>query len=260
MNRIDNKFQYLNSCNKKALITFLTAGDPNLEKTEKLIYAEEAAGADIIEIGVPFSDPLADGPIIQDASCRALNNGTNLDNIFLMLKSVRNNSDIPLVFLIYFNSILAYGINNFIEKCTATGIDGLIIPDLPLEEREEFMSNMKDLSLKLIPLVAPTSHSRIKNIIKDCGGFVYCISSLGVTGNSSSFSSNVDSFLKTVKSATDLPIAIGFGISTEEDVKRFSKICDGVIVGSKLVKTFYDSNYNLETMKKLVSDLKSPLA
>lgn len=259
MNRIDIKFNDLRKNNKKALITFLTAGDPNLKTTEELIYAEESSGADIIEIGVPFSDPLADGPIIQDASCRALNNGTNLDNIFSMIQSVRKNSNIPLVFLIYYNSILAYGINNFIEKCSDYGIDGLIIPDLPLEERTEFIPHIENNSLKLIPLVTPTSNERISNIIKNCGGFVYCVSSLGVTGNSSTFSKNVDSFLEYVKSNTTLPIAIGFGVSTPEDIKRFSKMCDGVIVGSKLVKTFYDSNYNLNTIKKLVSELKSSM-
>lgn len=259
MNRIDKKFSELKEKGKTALITFLTAGDPDLEKTEELIYAEESAGADIIEIGVPFSDPLADGPIIQDASCRALNNGVNIDKIFSMVESVRKKSNIPLVFLIYFNSILAYGIDKFIKKCDSVGIDGAIIPDLPLEEKLEFTKYLNNSNLNLIPLVAPTSKDRIKNIVNGCGGFVYCVSSLGVTGNSSHFASNVEEFLNSVKSSTKLPIAVGFGVSTSEDVKRFSKICDGVIVGSKLVKTFYETNYNIDSMTSLIKKLKTGL-
>lgn len=259
MNRIDKRFNELKNENKKALITYITAGDPSIEKTEEIIYAKERGGASIIEIGIPFSDPLADGPIIQKAAQNALENGIKISKIFECIKNVRKNTDIPLVFLVYFNSILCYGVEEFIKKCSEIGMDGLIIPDLPYEEENEVMQYIKDSNIALIPLIAPTSKHRIKDILKNKNGFVYCISSLGVTGMKDGFYKEVDEFLSSVREHTNLPIAVGFGISTKEDVKRFSSLVDGVIVGSAIVKKVDDSNGDLIEIEEFVKELSSGL-
>ncbi|MGB6127504.1 MAG: tryptophan synthase subunit alpha [Psychrilyobacter sp.] len=255
MSRIEKKFKELGE--KKALITYITAGDPSLEKTEQLIYAMEKGGADIIELGVPYSDPIADGPIIQAAGKRALDNGTTLFKIFEIVKKAREKTDIPLVFLIYFNTILSQGIENFIKKCQETGIDGLIIPDLPLEEREEISEFIVGSGIDLIPLVAPNSKERLKNII-NCGGsgFVYCISSFGVTGVREKFEVDLKSFLEDVREETDLPLAVGFGISTREHVEKIHSIADGAIVGSAIVKLVHETNGDIEIIEKKVRELK----
>lgn len=242
MNRIDKTFNELKEKNEKALITFLTAGDPSIEKTKKAIFSKIKSGVDIIEIGIPYSDPLADGPTIQAASQRALDNGVTLEKIFDMVKEVREESQIPLVFLVYYNTLLGFGVETFISSCKEIGIDGLIIPDLPLEERDELLPYLKDSEIYLIPLVAPTSKERISSIIKGMGGFVYCVSTLGVTGNKGGFYRDVDNFLTSVKEISHLPIAVGFGVSSSEDFKRFSPFVDGVIVGSAVVSTLEKCN------------------
>ncbi|MCY6483205.1 tryptophan synthase subunit alpha [Clostridium aestuarii] len=252
MNRIEKKFNELKENNKKALITYITAGDPSIEKTEQLIYAKERAGASIIEVGIPFSDPLADGPIIQKAAQNALNNGIKLKDIFNCIERVRKNTEISMVFLVYYNTILAYGIKEFVDKCEEIGIDGFVIPDLPLEEQDEIIPYIKKNNVALIPLVAPTSKERIKDVVEGKKGFVYCISSLGVTGMKDGFYEEVDEFLKTVKKHTDLPIAIGFGISSREDVERFTPYVDGVIVGSAIVKKIHETKGDIEEVEKFI--------
>lgn len=259
MNRIDKKFIELKEKNQKALITYITAGDPSLEKTRELIYAKEKAGADIIEVGIPFSDPLADGPVIQKAAQNALNKGIKVKEIFQCIEEVRKNTQIPLLFLVYFNTILAYGIETFVDKCNQVGIDGLIIPDLPFEEQEEIMPFIRKSNVALIPLIAPTSKDRVKKILKDKNGFIYCISSLGVTGMNNNFYEEAETFLKTVKESTKLPTAVGFGISNKEDVARFKPYVDGVIVGSAIVKRVTDDEKSIKQVEDFVAELACTL-
>lgn len=255
MNRIEKKFKELGD--KKALITYITAGDPSLDQTEELIYAMERGGADIIELGIPYSDPIADGPIIQAADQRALDNGTNLSKIFEVVKNAREKTEIPLVFLIYFNTILIQGVEKFVKKCEEVGVDGLIIPDLPLEERGEISEFIKGSSIDLIPLVAPNSKERLGDII-NCGGggFVYCISSFGVTGARNNFDVDLKSYLEEVRAVTDLPLAVGFGISSREHVEDIHRIADGAIIGSAIVKIVYETKGDIEIIERKVRDLK----
>jgi len=234
--KITKKFEELKREGQKALITYITAGDPSVEDTEELVYSLEKVGADIIELGIPYSDPLADGPVIQRAAQRALENNINIDDIFEMVKRIRKNTEVPLAFLLYYNSILRYGIDKFIKNCKESGMDGLIIADLPLEERVDFKSALIDTGVDLIPLVAPTSNERIKSIVEGSSGFIYCVSSLGVTGTRSSFSENIGEFLGTVAKYTDVPRAIGFGISSPDAIKQLKGYSEGVIVGSAIIK------------------------
>ena len=255
MNRIEKKFKELGD--KKALITYITAGDPSLDQTEQLIYAMERGGADIIEMGIPYSDPIADGPVIQEAGKRALDNGTKLFKVFEVVKKAREKTEIPLVFLIYFNTILSQGIENFIKKCQEAGVDGLIIPDLPLEEREEISKFTEGSGLDLIPLVAPNSKERLGDIINQGGsGFVYCISSFGVTGVRNNFDVDLKSFLEEVRAETDLPLAVGFGISSREHVEKIHRIADGAIVGSAIVKLVHETKGDLKVIERKVRELK----
>lgn len=236
MNRIEQTFKALKQEDKKAHISFLTAGDPTIEKTPELIKALVKAGSDIVEIGVPFSDPLADGPVIQAAANRALANGVTVNQVFDMVASIRDEVKVPLVYLMYVNTLLVYGLEKFLDRCVEVGIDGLIIPDVPYEEREEILEPMKARGIELIPLVAPTSKDRVKKITEGSKGFVYCVSSMGVTGRDSEFYAGIEPYINEVRLQTDLPLAIGFGISNNDDVKRFEAIADGVIVGTAIVK------------------------
>lgn len=256
MNRITMKFNELSKKHKKALITYITGGDPSIEKTEELIYAMERGGADIIEIGIPFSDPLADGPVIQKAALRAFDGGITIEKIMNCIEKVRQHTEIPLLYLAYYNTIFHYGAERFIEKCKRVGIDGLIIPDLPLEERGEIMEHMKDNGIALIPLVAPTSRERIRSIVQGCEGFVYCVSSLGVTGTRAEFDPRVEAFLKEVKESSFLPTAVGFGISDGKAVQRFQQMADGAIVGSALVKVVEKTNGDPRALQTAVEELK----
>lgn len=254
MNRIEEKFVELKNKNKKALITFTTAGHPSIEKTKEIILLKEKAGADIIEIGIPFSDPLADGPVIQASSMSALKNGLKVKDIFQMVEEVRKETEIPLIFLVYFNTIFNYGIKKFINKCNRIGIDGLIIPDLPYEEENELVEFLDD-SLYLIPLISPVSKERVKKIVNNKKGFIYCITSLGTTGQDDGFYKNTKEYLKSVKDASDLPIAIGFGIKTTDQIKEFIPFIDGYIVGSKIVQSIEENKENLNEVQKLVASL-----
>lgn len=236
MNRIDQVFNKLKNNNKKALIPFISNGDPNVLETTNAVFELEKSGADIVELGVPFSDPLADGPVIQDSYTRALKGGIKVKDVFETIKRVREKSKIPLVIMVYYNLVFSYGTKKFLEDASKCGADGLIVPDIPLEERTDLKKDCEDNGLYLIPLVAPTSKDRIKKIIKDAKGFVYCVSSCGTTGERSSFNSDINDYLETVKADTDVPICLGFGISSREVVKTVKGDCDGVIVGSAVVR------------------------
>ena len=256
MNRIEEKFECLKKDNKKALVPYICAGDPSLEMTEKLVYLLEESGADVIELGVPYSDPLADGPVIQAASLRSLGGGFKLDKFFETVKAIRKNSEIPLACMVYYSSILGYGAEKFVSNCEGSGIDALIIPDLPYEEYDELKPLIDKTDLCLVPLVAITSGDRIKMLTEGSRGFVYCVSSLGVTGERSSFDNRVDNFLSSVKEATSTPVCIGFGISKRSDVQRFEKTADGVIVGSAIVRKINENIDNPDEIKRFIRELK----
>ena len=220
----------------KAFIPFITCGDPSLEITEQLVYAMEEAGADLIELGIPFSDPTAEGPVILEANVRALRGGVTTDKIFDMVVKIRRKTSIPMVFMTYANVVFSYGTERFIKKAAECGMDGLILPDVPFEEKEEFDTVCKEYGLDLISLIAPTSHERITQIAKEANGFVYCVSSLGVTGTRAKITTDIGAMVKLVKEAKDIPCAVGFGISTPEQAKKMAAQSDGAIVGSAIVK------------------------
>ncbi len=236
-NRMDVTFAALKEKGETALIPFLTVGDPDPQTTVDVIIELEAAGANILELGVPYSDPLADGPVIQRASQRALTHRVTIDTCLHVAKQARERgSQLPFVLFTYYNPILQYGLDRFFEALQHHDISGMIIPDLPIEESEEMRARSREAGVSLVPLVAPTSHERIASILNGAQGFVYCVSSLGVTGERTSFHSNVEQFIKSVQASTDLPVAVGFGISSHEQVKQFSAFCDGVVVGSAIVR------------------------
>ncbi len=256
MNRIELAFK-----NKKAFIPFITAGYPNINKTEDFIYKMVSAGADLIEIGIPFSDPVAEGPIIQESSQKALDVGTNLDNIFELVKKVRKTVSIPLVFMTYINPVFKYGYDKFFKECSLIGIDGIIIPDLPFEEKSEIAGYAKKYDIKIISLIAPTSQKRIEEIAKDAEGFLYIVSSMGVTGVRNEIKTDLKSIISSVKKVTSLPAAIGFGIHSPQQAEEMSKIADGVIVGSAIIKIIkqYENNadkYIYDYIKSMKDSMK----
>lgn len=220
----------------KAFIPFVTCGDPSLDVTEKIVNAMVEAGADLIELGIPFSDPTAEGPVIQGANLRALSGGVTTDKVFDMVEKIRKNTDVPMVFMTYANVVFSYGTERFCKRAQEVGMDGLILPDVPYEEKEEFAEVTDKYGLDLISLIAPTSHERIATIAKDAEGFVYCVSSLGVTGMRSQITTDIGAMVKLVKAQKDIPCAVGFGISTPEQAKKMAVQADGVIVGSAIVK------------------------
>ena len=222
--------------NGKAFIPFLTCGDPDLETTEKLIGAIAEAGADLIELGIPFSDPTAEGPVIQDANLRALSTGTTTDKIFDMVRRVRQTVSIPMVFMTYANVIFSYGADRFLKTAAEIGMNGIIVPDVPFEEKQEFEPLCQKYGLAQISMIAPTSHERISMIAKEAQGFVYCVSSLGVTGMRSQITTDIGAMVDLVKKVKDIPCAVGFGISNPEQAKKMAGQSDGVIVGSAIVK------------------------
>ena len=220
----------------KAFIAFITCGDPDLATTAEAVRAAAANGADLIELGIPFSDPTAEGPIIQGANIRALKGGVTTDKIFAFVRELRRDVDVPMVFMTYANVVFSYGAEKFISACRDMGIDGLILPDLPFEEKEEFLPLCRQYGVDLISLIAPTSENRIAMIAKEAEGFLYIVSSLGVTGTRSEITTDLDSIVRVVRQNTDIPCAIGFGISTPEQAGKMARIADGVIVGSAIVK------------------------
>lgn len=222
--------------NGKAFIAFITCGDPDLETTAKVVRAAAENGADLIELGIPFSDPTAEGPVIQGANLRALTGGITTDKIFAFVKELRRDVKVPMVFMTYANVVFSYGAEKFISTCREIEIDGLILPDLPLEEKEEFQPLCRQYDINLISLIAPTSENRIAMIAKEAEGFVYIVSSLGVTGTRSEIKTDLASIINVVRENTDVPCAIGFGISTPEQAKKMAEISDGAIVGSAIIK------------------------
>ena len=256
MNRIDKVFMQISKNGRKALIPFITCGDPNLDSTVENVLRLKKAGADIIEIGVPFSDPLADGRVIQDSYCRALKNGFKVKDIFTCGKVIREKSNVPLVIMIYYNLIFTRGIEKFIEEAKEAGFDGLIVPDIPLEERGELKEKCEMRGLYLIPLVTPTSHERISKVTSDAKGFIYCVSSNGTTGERSSLSNNINEYLDEIRSNTNVPICLGFGISSKEVVNKVKGYCDGVIIGSAVVRRLEE---NREETFSFIKDIKGEL-
>lgn len=220
----------------KAFIPFITGGDPSLEVTKELLIAMEAAGADLVEIGLPFSDPIAEGEVIQEATYRALTAGCTTDKLFDMVKEARKTVQIPLVFLTYLNSVFSYGKEAFMKRCVECGVDGLIVPDLPYEEKGEIRDVCREYGIAIISLIAPTSKERIMAIAQDAEGFIYVVSSLGVTGVRQEITTNVEEMTKMVRQATDVPCAIGFGISRPEQAAQMARASDGAIVGSAIVR------------------------
>ena len=231
MSKIHEAFE-----DKRAFIAFLTGGDPDFETSVNLIKEVAKAGADLIEIGIPFSDPIAEGPVIQEANIRALSGGMTTDRIFDLVKEVRKDVTVPLVFLTYLNPVYHYGPEKFFRSCKDTGINGIIIPDMPFEEKGEILESAKKYGVELISLIAPTSDERIKMIAREAEGFIYVVSSLGVTGVRSEIKTDLKSIVESIREVTQIPTAIGFGISTPEQAEKMARTADGVIVGSAMVK------------------------
>ena len=237
MNRIDVRFNKLKEENKKALIPFVTFGTGmSVDETIDLIAELDKNGATVVEIGVPFSDPLADGPVIQNCYTKALNDGVKLKDVFDSVKKLRKISDIPVVIMVYYNIVYCRGIENFLKEAKEAGVDGLIVPDIPLEERSELNENCINQGIYLIPLVARTSRDRIAKIVEGAKGFVYCVSTNGTTGERKTLDAGTTEYLEHVRSIVDIPMCIGFGISSKEVVAEVKDHCDGVIVGSAIVK------------------------
>jgi tryptophan synthase alpha chain len=222
--------------NGKAFIPFITCGDPDLETTAKAVRAAAENGADLIELGIPFSDPTAEGPVIQGANLRALEGGVTTDKVFDLVRGLREDVTVPMVFMTYANVVFSYGAEKFISTCKEIGIDGLILPDLPFEEKEEFLPLCRQYDVDLISLIAPTSENRIAMIAKEAEGFIYLVSSLGVTGVRSEIKTDLGSIVEVIRANTKTPVAIGFGISTPEQAKKMADISDGAIVGSAIIK------------------------
>lgn len=242
--------------NGKAFIPFITCGDPDLRTTKKLVFALQDAGADIIELGIPFSDPTAEGPVIQGANLRALAGGMTTDSIFDMVAEIRPETRVPLVFMTYGNIVFHYGVERFCARAQEVGIDGLILPDTPYEEKLEFSSACEEHGISYISLIAPTSDERVTMIAREAHGFVYCVSSLGVTGTREAITTDIDSLVSRVRSATDIPVAVGFGISNPEQAANMASKSDGAIVGSALVKIIGEKGRDcIEPVSKLAADL-----
>ena len=244
-NRIEAKLEQLKEKQEKAFITYLTAGLPDMEKTKEIIKAQETAGTDIVEIGVPFSDPIADGPVIQQASYESILGGTNIHKCFEVVEQLRaEDCALPMIFMLYYNTICHYGVDHFVKKCRETGVDGLIIPDLPMEEQEEIKGCLKgqDETI-LIQLVSPVSKQRVPEIVKDARGFIYCVSSMGVTGQSGTFHKEILNYLADVKAKSPIPVMMGFGITQASDIAPMKDSIDGAIVGSHFINLLRENDF-----------------
>jgi tryptophan synthase alpha chain len=238
VNRIDRTFKRLKSARRKAFIAYITAGDPDIATTARLVLEISRAGADIIELGVPFSDPIADGPTIQAASQRALAGGVTVRKIFGLVKSLRSKTDIPLVFMTYYNPVLRYGLKEFFSACRKSGVDGVIVPDLPCEESADLVKAARSSGVATIFLVAPTTiRRRMKYIAGKSKGFIYYVSLTGVTGARRALPPDIRANIRRIKAVTDKPVAVGFGVSTGAQAAALAGMADGVIVGSAIVRT-----------------------
>ena len=231
MSRIREAFMH-----GKAFIPFVTCGDPSLTATAEIVRAMAANGADMIELGIPFSDPTAEGPVIQQASLRALSGGVTTDRIFDMVRELRRDTHVPMVFMTYANVVYSYGTERFLRTCAEIGVDGLILPDVPFEEKDEFAPLCRRFGVELISLITPTSENRIAMIAREAEGFLYIVSSLGVTGVRSEITTDLGAMVRLVRQVTDVPCAIGFGISTPAQAQAMAALSDGAIVGSAIVK------------------------
>ncbi len=250
MSKIREAFQ-----NGKAFIPFITCGDPDLETTKAAVRAMVANGADLVELGIPFSDPTAEGPVIQGANLRALQGGVTTDKVFAMVRELREDITVPMVFMTYANVVYSYGAEKFISTCQQVGIDGLILPDIPYEEKEEFQDLCTKYAVNLISMIAPTSENRIAMIAKEAEGFIYLVSSLGVTGVRTEIKTDLASITEVIRQHTDVPVAIGFGISTPEQAAKMAAVSDGAIVGSAIIKVL--DQYKQEAPQVLGEYVKS---
>ena len=261
MNRIEKKFRELNDKGRTALVTYITAGDPSIEMTPDIVLKLEESGADIIELGIPFSDPMADGPVIQLASERALKSGTTLKSVLDSVKTIRGQSDIPIILFGYFNPFLSYGLEKFSSDAAEAGADGVLVVDLPPEEASEFKTHADKAGLNLIFLLAPTStHERVNLIAENASGFVYLVSVTGVTGVRKSVDSALDSLCAEIKDATRLPVGVGFGISSPEQVENLSGFADAVIVGSAIVRIIENHGQDKAALLEQLSDFVGSLS
>lgn len=246
--------------NKKAFIAFVTCGDPNLETTEEILLSMEKGGVDLIELGIPFSDPTAEGPVIQGANIRALSTGVTTDKIFDMVRRVGPKLTVPLVFMTYANVVFSYGIERFVKTAAEIGMNGIILPDVPFEEKAEFSEICESYGIDFISLIAPTSEDRISSIAKDAKGFIYLVSSLGVTGMRSTITTDIGAIVEKIRENTDTPVAVGFGISTPEQAANISKKCDGIIIGSAIVKIIAEHGENsAEYVYEFVKSVKEAI-
>lgn len=261
MNRIEQTLAALRERQEKAFITYMTAGFPDYEKTASIIRAQEAAGTDMIELGIPFSDPVADGPVIQAASCDAIRAGANLEKTFDCMEKLRREGvQIPIIYMMYYNTVLHFGLERFAQQCARCGVDGLVIPDLPFEEQEELAAALaKEDATILIQLVSPVSQARVPMILENARGFVYCVSSMGVTGQAGAFHSKIRDYLSHVKSVSKIPVMMGFGIRTAADVAPLSDVIDGAIVGSHLITLMRESRFSEQTVGEYCSTFKREL-
>ena len=254
MGRIENKFESLRGRKEKALIVYLTAGDPSLEITKKLIFGLEKAGVDILEIGVPFSDPTADGPVIQAASQRALKDGTTLEGVLDLVTEVRKVSEIPIVLFGYFNPIFAYGVRRFAHAAREAGVDGVLVVDLPYEEAKELRMYTDPVGIDFISLIAPTTDGkRLRKIAAEAMGFLYYISITGITGTAAPKIENIKTAVNKIRKITKLPIAVGFGISKPQQVREIARFADGVVIGSAVVRLI-DENKKNPDLVRIVSN------
>ena len=236
MNKIAGAFSH-----GKAFIAFITCGDPDLGTTAECVRAAVDGGADLIELGIPFSDPTAEGPVIQSANARALAGGVTTDKIFAMVKELRRDVSVPMVFMTYANVVYSYGIERFCDRCVEAGIDGMILPDVPFEEKEEFAPACRERGLSFISLIAPTSENRVAMIAREAEGFLYIVSSMGVTGVRSEITTDIGAMVELVRKSTTIPCAVGFGISTPEQAAKMAALSDGAIVGSAIVRLIHES-------------------
>ena len=258
MNRITERLEALKDRNETAFIPYITGGDPSLEMTEQIVYALEKAGADVVEFGVPFSDPVGDGAVIQEAALRALASGTTLRKILATVAKIRINSQVPILLFSYFNPLLAYGITDFAKDAAAAGVDGVLCVDLPPEEADEYKAALDENGLCTVFLTAPTTHDeRLEIVAKQCTGFVYYVSRLGVTGEQSELAQDLAEQLARIKAHTDKPIAVGFGISTPDQAAKVAHLAEGVVVGSAIVRLIAQQGDSPEAPKVVEAFVKS---
>ena len=260
-NRIEARMALLKEKKEKAFITYITAGLPNLEATKEIIKAQEKAGTDVIELGIPFSDPIADGPVIQQASYESILAGTTLRKVFVLMEELRAEGvEIPIVFMMYYNMVVHYGVEEFAAKCNETGVDGLIIPDLPFEEQDRIQAALgtSDQTL-LIQLVSPVSKERIPMILEQARGFVYCVSSMGVTGQAADFHREVMNYLSYVREQAKIPVMMGFGIRTAADVAPMKDLIDGAIVGTHFIELMRENDFSPAAAEEYCSTFKKEL-